>query len=259
MEDMNLTVAEAVEQTAQGLLTDDASAVEEISIEELVTNLTAPESDETVEDEGADDPAAGKEQRKARPENKDTKDKFSRRISAALKNQEGQLIHELGRGKYTREQIMAAVDEHLARKMHEEDAEISPKAAMKIIEAEARAVSPTVNPQVEAIKSGMKSLIEDGWTQEELEAFASDDTVREDIAGGKTVRQAARAYERRARTQPETAQKAERKRAVPTIKSASQPDSGGSEDYIDEMTPEQFAAFRAKVRKAQMQGKQVRL
>ena len=40
MEDMNLTVAEAVEQTAQGLLTDDASAVEEISIEELVTNLT---------------------------------------------------------------------------------------------------------------------------------------------------------------------------------------------------------------------------
>lgn len=259
MEDTNLTVANAAESAAAELLTDDASAVEEISIEELVTNLTAPESGETVESKGDNGPAEEKEQRKAQPEDKDTKDKFSRRISAALKNQEGQLIHDLGRGRYTREQILEAVDEHLARKMHEEDNEISPKAAKKIIEAEAKAASPAANPQVEALKSGMKSLIEDGWTQEELEAFVADETVREDIAGGKTVRQAARAFERRAHTPPEPAAKAERKRAVPTIKSAGLPDDAAGENYIKEMTSEQFAAFRAKVQKARMQGKQVRL
>lgn len=259
MEDKNLTVAGAVEQTAAELLTDDASAVEDISIEELVADLGTSDSGEKVEmgdDSHTDDSGAEGKQ----PEHKGTKDKFSRRISAALKSQEGQLIHELGRGKYTREQIMEAVDEHLARKMHEEDAEISPKAAKKIIEAEAKAASPAADAQVEAIKEGMRGLIEDGWTQEELKEFVADETVREDIAAGKTVRQAARAYERRARTQlTEPAPKAERKRAVPTIKSAGLPAEGAGENYIKEMTSEQFAAFREKVRKAQMQGKRVRL
>lgn len=259
MEDKNLTVAADAENAAAELLTDDASAVEEVSIEDLVAGLADNEGDETVDNEGANDPVEPAEQKGKQPENKGTKDKFSRRISAALKNQEGQLIHELGRGKYTREQIMEAVDEHLARKMHEEDAEISPKAAKKIIEAEAKAVSPTANPQVEAIKEGMKGLIDDGWTPEELQEFVADETVREDIAAGKTVRQAARAYERRQRTQPAAAPKAERKRAVPTIKSASLPAENINEDYIDDMTPEQFAAFRAKVNKARMQGKRVRL
>lgn len=259
MSEMNLTVAETVENTAPELLTDDASAVEEISIEELVADLNSPDSGETVE-QGDDGPAEDSEEGKKQPETKDTKDKFSRRISAALKNQEGQLIHELGRGKYTRAQIMEAVDEHLARKMHEEDAEISPKAAKKIIEAEARSGAPA-NAQLDALKAGMKGLVEDGWTEEELRAFVSDESVRDDIAAGKTVRQAARAYERRQRTAPAAETRpAERKRAVPTIKSAGLPAEGNiGEDFIDEMTPEQFAAFRAKVQRARMQGKQVRL
>lgn len=258
MEEKNLTVANAAENAAAELLTDDASAVEEISIEDLVAEMTAPESGEKVVT-GDDNPAEEKEQPAKQPDNKETKDKFSRRISSALKSQEGQMIHELGRGKLTRQQIIEAVDEHLARRMHEEDNDISPKAARKIIEAEARAASPAANDQVETIKAGMRSLIEDGWTQEELTAFVSDETVREDIAAGKTVRQAARAYERRERQATETAQKPERKRAVPATKSSGLAAEATSGNYIEEMTPEQFAAFRAKVRSAQMQGRQVRL
>ena len=256
MEGKNLTVANAAEQAAAGMLTDDASAMEEISIEELVADMTAPSGGEMVE-QGDDSPAEEQEHEEKQPENKDTKDKFSRRIASALKSQEGQMIHELGRGKLTRQQIIEAVEEHLARKMSEEDADISPKAAKKIIEAEARAAVPAANPQVETIKAGMRSLIEDGWTQEELTAFVADETVREDIAAGKTVRQAARAYERRAR-QPEPV-KTERKRAVPATKSSGHAAEEHDSNYIDEMTPEQFAAFRAKVQKAQMAGKRVRL
>lgn len=257
MHDEKLTVAEDVDTTTTGMLTDDASAMEEVSIEDLVADMTTPEHGETVEN-GDNGHTESEETEVKQPAQKEAKDKFSRRISAALRNQEGQMLHELGRGKLTRQQIIEAVDEHLARKMHEEDADISPKAAKKIIEAEAKAAVQPTGTRVDELRNGLRSMLDDGWTTEEITAFASDETVREDIAAGKTVRQAARAYERRAR-EAVVSPKTERKRAVPTAKGSGMAAETMNENYIEEMTPEQFAAFRAKVRKAQMQGKQVRL
>lgn len=115
------------------------------------------------------------------------------------------------------------------------------------------------NPQADARTRAMdalKTLAEDGWTAEELLAFSSDEKAREDVTkNGKTVRQAARAYEKRLREG--TGEKGA-KRGVPTVKSASGAGTAGH-DRIAEMSDREFDEFFAKSMSDAMSGKKIRL
>jgi hypothetical protein len=110
----------------------------------------------------------------------------------------------------------------------------------------------------EQLNQQLNTLIEDGWTAEELEAFSQDAQVREDIQkNGKTVRQAARAYERRLRA----AEKAETKPAkhgVPTTRTASNTGAGGR-NQIAEMSDKEFDAYYRQVMEDSLSGKKHRL
>ncbi|MDO5378765.1 MAG: hypothetical protein Q4G52_10570, partial [Clostridia bacterium] len=46
----------------------------------------------------------------------------------------------------------------------------------------------------EALTRGLAALMEDGWTQEELEAFSRDEGAARDIAQGKSLESAALRY-----------------------------------------------------------------
>ncbi|MFR3405830.1 MAG: hypothetical protein ACLTV6_04425, partial [Christensenellales bacterium] len=48
--------------------------------------------------------------------------------------------------------------------------------------------------RLEAYRKGILSLAEDGWTTDEIRAFSQDGKVRENLARGMTLRQAAHAY-----------------------------------------------------------------
>lgn len=115
------------------------------------------------------------------------------------------------------------------------------------------------NPQADARTRAMdalKTLAEDGWTAEELLAFSSDEKAREDVTkNGKTVRQAARAYEKRLREG--TGEKGA-KRGVPTVRSASGAGTAGH-DRIAEMSDREFDEFFAKSMSDAMSGKKIRL
>lgn len=115
------------------------------------------------------------------------------------------------------------------------------------------------NPQAEArtlAMDALKTLAEDGWTAEELQAFSSDEKAREDVQkNGKTVRQAARAYEKRLR---EGGGDKGVKRGVPTVRSASGAGASGH-DRIAEMSDREFDEFFAKSMSDAMSGKKIRL
>ena len=115
------------------------------------------------------------------------------------------------------------------------------------------------NPQADArtlAMDALKTLVEDGWTAEELMAFSSDEKAREDVTkNGKTVRQAARAYEKRLR---EGGGDKGAKRGVPTVKSASGAGASGH-DRIAEMSDREFDEFFAKSMSDAMSGKKIRL
>lgn len=121
--------------------------------------------------------------------------------------------------------------------VQEEEPELSPEEAQK-----------------KAITDGIQTLFEDGWTGEELTEFSRDKQVREDIAGGKTVRQAATAYMRRMRTAQ--TQKPVTKRAVPTVQTHAT--SGApSVNRVAEMSDKEFAEFSERAIRAAKDGKRV--
>ena len=84
-----------------------------------------------------------------------------------------------------------------------------------------------------------------------------DATVREDIAAGRSVRQAATAYLRRGRSaQEQPPAGANTRRGVPTLRSqATAPTRDRS--AIDDMTDAEFAAFSERAMEAAMSGKRV--
>lgn len=110
------------------------------------------------------------------------------------------------------------------------------------------------------INEGISTLVEDGWTPEEILAFSQDAGAQEDIQkNGKTVRQAARAYERRLRQAEKAAeQKPATKRGVPTVKTASGNGAGGR-DVIAEMNDKEFDAFYKQAMADALSGKKRRL
>lgn len=119
----------------------------------------------------------------------------------------------------------------------EEEPELSPEEAHK-----------------KAITDGIQTLWEDGWTGDELTEFSRDKQVREDIASGKTVRQAATAYMRRMRTAQ--AQKPVAKRGVPTVQTHAT--SGApTVNRVAEMSDKEFAEFSERAIRAAKDGKRV--
>ena len=239
---------EGMEQPA-----DDAQAAEEISVEELAAQLMedAPE-EETVENDGDDGQNGEAEPQKEQPK-QETGDKVGRRIAAALKSQrESIFAKELGMSEADVRELIRA---HKAEQMHKEDPEISPKAARKIIEAQEKAKEPEVNPRIAELTAQMKDMIDKGYTPEELKELVADKAVVKDLDDGKSLWQAARAYERR-RGQAEASPG--KKRAPRTVRSTA---AGASPapDLIASIPDDKYDAFMEDLRRRAMRGEKVRI
>lgn len=240
-------------------LADDAQAGQEVTMDDLMDNLTggAQETDETAEQTGDGDPET-----QAQPQT-DDKDKFGRRIASALANQKRGFQKDIdfsarvhgAAGDMTDDEIADALRDYRARKIAESDADISPKAARRIVEAQERANQTQAdNPQRGEAEAEVQSLYADGWTEDELLALTTDAEVKRQFAAGVSLRKAAKMYLQRQQTAPPQPQK----RGVPTAKTAG---SGAPPDdnAIANMTDAEFDAFQKRVERAAMEGKRVRL
>ena len=254
MENMENTVA-MQEKAGMEVPADDAQAAE-VSVEELVAQFTqgnAPE--ETVENEGDNGQNGQETEDGEQPEEQENSDKFGRRIAAALRSQERTLIAEIGGCKLSKAEITEIIREHQARKMSEEDPEISQKAARKILEAQDNAAKPEANAKVAELTATMKDMISKGYTPEEIRTLISDKDVRADVESGKNLWQAARAYERR---RSEAAEQPARKRAPRTARSTAA--GGVTEPNLIETIPEdKFDDFLEELRRRAMRGEKVRI
>ena len=230
---------------------DDAQAAEEISAEDLLGNLTENAGAQTAVNEGDGDPGAQAEPVQETQQEQDTNDKFSRRISAALRSQKEEIFRGLGMSETEVRELIRA---HKAEQMHKDDPEISPKAAQEILKLREQTQAQT-NPQVEEYKAGINSLIQDGWTRDMLVAFTSDAAVRENLESGMTIRQAATAYMFSQHAQPAATQTVTKK-AVPTVRTATA-SAPPNEDRFAEMSDKDFDAFAKRARDAAIAGKKV--
>lgn len=230
---------------------DDAQATE-FSVEELVAQLTDDNAgEETVENNGDDGHSQQEEPEDKQPQ-QDTNEKIGRRIASALKSQKEQIYRELGMSEAEVRELIRA---HKAEQMHKDDPDISPKAAMKILEAQEKAKEPEVNPRVAELTATMKDMLTKGYTAEEIKAIVSDETVREDIANGQTLWQAARAYDRRQANPQETPSK---KRAPRTARSTAAGDSPAP-DLIASIPEDKYDSFMEELRRRAMRGEKVRI
>lgn len=241
-------------------LADDAQAGREVTLSDLMDNLTGgaqAETEETAEQTGDGDPET-----QAQPQTED-KDKFGRRIASALANQKRGFQKDLdfsarvhgAAGDMTDDEIADALRDYQARRIAESDADISPKAARRIVEAQERANQTRAdNPQMGQAETEVQSLYADGWTTDELRVLTNDAEVQRLFAAGVSLRKAAKMYLQRQQTvQPQTP-----KRGVPTAKTAG---SGAPPDdnAIANMTDAEFDAFQKRVERAAMEGKRVKL
>lgn len=249
MSEMDSTVA-MQENTGMEQSADDAQATE-ISVEELVAQLTDTNAGEETVDNSGDDGHSMQEEPEEEQPKQDTGDKMGRRIAAALKSQKEQIFKDMGMSEAEVRELIRA---HKAEQMHREDPEISPKAARKILEAQEKAKEPEVNPQVAELSAAMKDMLAKGWSHEEIKALVSDETVREDIANGKSLWQAARAYDRR-QSQP---QEPSKKRAVRTARSTAAGDSP-EPDLIASIPEDKYDSFMEELRRRAMRGEKVRI
>ena len=240
-------------------LADDAQAGREVTLSDLMDNLTGgaqAETEETAEQSGDGDPET-----QAQPQTED-KDKFGRRIASALANQKRGFQKDLdfsarvhgAAGDMTDDEIAEALRDYQALRIAESDADISPKAARRIVEAQERANQTQAdNPQRGQAETEVQSLYADGWTEDELLALTTDAEVKRQFAAGVSLRKAAKMYLQRQQTaQPQTP-----KRGVPTAKTAG---SGVPPDdnAIANMTDAEFDAFQKRVERAAMEGKRVK-
>lgn len=246
--DNSVAMDEAISMEAPA---DDAQAAE-ISAEALMGNLTggAPEA-EQAENSGDGGQAEEAQQGETQQQEAES-EKVGKRIAAALRQQRRTIFEQLGASE---DEVRELIRASKAEKLSKEDPDISPKAARRIVEAEERHAGE--DAQKQAITQGIQSLFEDGWTSDELRAFSMDATVREDIAAGRSVRQAATAYLRRGRSaQEQSPAGANTRRGVPTLRSqATAPTRDRS--AIDDMTDAEFAAFSERAMEAAMSGKRV--
>jgi hypothetical protein len=242
-------------------LADDAQAGQEVTLSDLMDNLTggaqAAETEETAEQTGDGDPET-----QAQPQTEDNKDKFGRRIASALANQKRGFQKDIdfsarvhgAAGDMTDDEITEALRDYQARRIAESDADISPKAARRIVEAQERANQTQAdNPQRGEAEAEVQSLYADGWTEDELLALTNDAEVQRQFASGMSLRKAAKMYLQRQQTKPPQTPK----RGVPTAKTAG---SGAPPDdnAIANMTDAEFDAFQKRVERAAMEGKRVK-
>lgn len=240
--DTSVAMDETMEMPA-----DDAQAAETISAEALAAELLNGKSaEETAVDTGVGDQSArAQEQAKAGQQGDN---KRGDQIRAALRQQRRTIFEtELGESEETVRELIRA---HRAEKLTKEDPDITPKAARKIIEAQEKAAQPKADKNLEAMTAAVQTLIDDGWTADELQAFVADEEAQADMAAGRSVRQAARAFEKR-QTAPKT-----RKQSVPTIRT---PATSGARtnNLIDDMSDEEFARFSERAYQELMAGKKV--
>lgn len=239
---------------------DDAQESSEIGFDDLMKNLTADENaetKETVESKGDD----GRETEAGEEKPEGEKDKFGRRIASALANQKRGFQKELdfsakvrgAAGDMTEDEIAEALRSYQASKIAESDNEISPKAARKIVEEREKAnANRQDTSRNDEITSALESLIDDGWTKDELKAFSLDEQVREAVNNGMGIRKAAKAY-----LQRQNAATTIKRRSVPTAKTAGS-GSVPEENPIENMTDEEFARFSDRAQELMMQGKRVK-
>lgn len=228
---------------------DDAQEADVITAEELAAMLmNGNGAEETAEDTGDGDQSA-QEQVKGK-DGQHYAAKKDNQIRAALKQQRKTIFEELGASEDTVRELIRA---HRAAQITKEDPEITPKAAMKIVEAQEKAAKPKEDKSLADMTAQVQSLLDDGWTTEELEAFAADDTAQEDMANGMSVRQAARAFDKRQHTAPTKA----KKRGVPTLKTPAAGNGTKRGNLIEDMSDEDFARFSDNAYRALMDGKKV--
>lgn len=237
---------------------DDAQESNEIGLDDLMDNLTgASETEETAEQTGDSAP----ETQEQKPDG--DKDKFSRRIASALANQRKGFQKELDfsakvrgvSGDMTEDEIAEALRSYQASKIAKGDADISEKAARKIVEEREKAAAGQAGNREAEIISTLNSLREDGWTMEELRAFSSDEQTQRDVNSGMSIRKAAKAYLQREAAPKEVAPS--KRRSVPTAKTAG---AGNvpEENKIENMTDAEFARFSDRAQEMMMEGKRVR-
>lgn len=229
---------------------DDAQAAEVITAEDLAAMLmNGNGAEETAEDAGDGDQSA---QEKSRGnESQHHAAKKDNQIRAALKQQRKTIFEtELGESEETVRELIRA---HKAAKLVQEDPDITPKAARKIVEAQEQAAKPKEDKSLADMTAQVQSLLDDGWTAEELEAFAADETAQEDMANGMSVRQAARAFDKRQHTAPAKA----KKRGVPTLRTPAAGNGTKQGNLIESMSDEDFARFSDRAYRALMDGKKV--
>ena len=226
-----------VDTLMNNIVIDDESPAEVVNAEDLAQETS---EDETVKNDGDDS------QPEEKPEGRKTSDK-SNQIRAALKSQRESIFRDLGMSEA---EIREMIREKKAADMNKADPEISVKAAKEILRARESAQPDRQQEFADAIAT----LRDDGWDDDELNALVRDKDVLNDIRGGKTLRQAARAYEKR----QNAPQSKERKRAVPTVRGASGGSGGDTNaDMIANMSDAEFRKYKERIHALQMQGKRV--
>ena len=229
---------------------DDAQAAE-VTADALMANLLG--EGEMAENAGDGGPASSEGQ-KSQQQEKD--DKFSRRMKAALANQRRQLFAELGGSE---EEIREIVRERRAEQLSKENPKISPEAAKMIVEEREKA-KPQEGPDAGAV-AAIHSLIDEGWTREELNAFVKDEIALEQInVDGVSIRRAAMDFFRRYKSAGEAnhEKETEKRRGVPTFRSASTAQAQGR-NAIAEMSDEEFAKFSKRMEEEALSGRKIRL
>lgn len=128
--------------------------------------------------------------------------------------------------------------------------EVATQELMRGLGEQQEELAPEETEPAQDMREGVRQLIDDGWTREELSAMAEDEIVREELAQGVPLRRAATGFLRRMA-------KGNGKRGVPTFRTAAA--DGREQDRIASMSDEQFRAFSKRAMDAALAGKKVSL
>lgn len=246
--------AVAAGMDAAGMSADNAQADamlpegSEVTFEELMQDDAQDDGGQTA---GADGDGDGdRDGSGPRGGDRSEKDKFEARIRAALDSQRRGFARDAGFASQVRRAAQGMSDEDIVSAVREQNARRM-RASLGEQAGQARAEPG----DVEAYKQGIRELIADGWTREELTAFAGDASVREALAAGATLRRAAKAFLTRTRQQEGAAS---RRTGVPTARNTAA-GSGEESERIESMSDAEFERFSRRARQAMMQGKAIRL
>lgn len=239
--------AVAAGMDAAGMSADNAQADamlpegSEVTFEELMQDDAQDDGGQTAGTDGDGD----RDGSGPRGGDRSEKDKFEARIRAALDSQRRGFARDAGFASQVRRAAQGMSDEDIVSAVREQN-------ARRMRASTGEQAGPG---DVEACKQGIRELIADGWTREELTAFAGDASVREALAAGATFRRAAKAFLTRARQQEGAAS---RRTGVPTARNTAA-GSGEESERIESMSDEEFERFSRRARQAMMQGKAIRL